>query len=94
VLARIRIQSEQELAEMAEQRRKAAELQYRHAQASALAQQQAAVAGAGRVVPAAGPVSRPAAVEPFVRNARKVGRNEPCPCGSGRKFKQCHGKLA
>ncbi len=31
---------------------------------------------------------------PFVREDRKVGRNEPCPCGSGKKFKQCHGKLA
>ncbi|MGB5332176.1 MAG: YchJ family metal-binding protein, partial [Woeseiaceae bacterium] len=28
-----------------------------------------------------------------VRGAPKVGRNEPCPCGSGKKFKQCHGKL-
>jgi preprotein translocase subunit SecA len=32
--------------------------------------------------------------EPFVRDGRKVGRNEPCPCGSGKKYKQCHGKLA
>ena len=31
--------------------------------------------------------------QPFVRDGRKVGRNEPCPCGSGKKFKQCHGKL-
>ncbi len=30
-------------------------------------------------------------VEPVQRDAPKVGRNEPCPCGSGRKFKQCHG---
>ena len=30
---------------------------------------------------------------PFVREGRKVGRNEPCPCGSGKKYKQCHGKL-
>ncbi len=30
---------------------------------------------------------------PFVRGERKVGRNEPCPCGSGRKYKQCHGRL-
>jgi len=30
---------------------------------------------------------------PFVRGERKVGRNEPCPCGSGRKFKHCHGAL-
>lgn len=31
--------------------------------------------------------------ETFVRNQPKVGRNEPCPCGSGRKFKQCHGAV-
>jgi uncharacterized protein YecA (UPF0149 family) len=28
----------------------------------------------------------------FRRDAGKVGRNDPCPCGSGRKFKQCHGR--
>jgi preprotein translocase subunit SecA len=32
--------------------------------------------------------------QPVVRDMPKVGRNEPCPCGSGKKFKQCHGKLA
>ena len=31
---------------------------------------------------------------PFIRRERKVGRNEPCPCGSGKKYKACHGKLA
>ena len=31
--------------------------------------------------------------KPFVRPDRKIGRNEPCPCGSGKKYKQCHGKL-
>ncbi|MCG8324427.1 MAG: SEC-C domain-containing protein, partial [Thiotrichales bacterium] len=31
---------------------------------------------------------------PYVRQQRKIGRNEPCPCGSGKKYKQCHGKLA
>jgi len=30
---------------------------------------------------------------PFVRTNRRVGRNESCPCGSGEKFKRCHGKL-
>ncbi len=30
----------------------------------------------------------------FVRQQPKVGRNEPCPCGSGKKYKQCHGKLS
>ena len=86
LLARVRIQSEQELAEMAEQRRRADAIQYKHAQASALGGS------------AAQPV-RPqgeAAADPigtFVRSGRKVGRNEACPCGSGKKYKQCHGKL-
>ncbi len=31
--------------------------------------------------------------KPFVRNEQKVGRNDPCPCGSGKKYKQCHGRL-
>jgi preprotein translocase subunit SecA len=31
---------------------------------------------------------------PFVRAGQKVGRNDPCPCGSGRKYKHCHGRLA
>jgi len=35
----------------------------------------------------------PAQVETYVREGKKVGRNEPCPCGSGKKYKQCHGKL-
>jgi preprotein translocase subunit SecA len=33
------------------------------------------------------------AQQPYVRKERKIGRNEPCWCGSGKKFKQCHGKL-
>ena len=33
------------------------------------------------------------AVQPFVRQGQKIGRNDPCPCGSGKKYKQCHGKL-
>ncbi len=36
----------------------------------------------------------PEALKPFKREVEKVGRNEPCPCGSGKKYKQCHGKLA
>jgi preprotein translocase subunit SecA len=33
------------------------------------------------------------ATAPFVRGGEKVGRNEPCPCGSGKKYKQCHGRI-
>jgi len=33
------------------------------------------------------------AAPPFVRGGEKVGRNDPCPCGSGKKYKHCHGRL-
>jgi len=42
---------------------------------------------------AAGQAQDDAQPQPFVRKERKIGRNEPCYCGSGKKFKQCHGKL-
>jgi preprotein translocase subunit SecA len=41
----------------------------------------------------AGPPADGPAAAPFVRQMPKVGRNEPCPCGSGRKYKHCHGAL-
>ncbi|RMH15495.1 MAG: preprotein translocase subunit SecA, partial [Gammaproteobacteria bacterium] len=31
--------------------------------------------------------------QPYVRKQKKVGRNQPCPCGSGKKYKHCHGRL-
>jgi preprotein translocase subunit SecA len=39
-------------------------------------------------------VATAAKPQPFVRQGGKVGRNDPCPCGSGKKYKQCHGRLA
>ena len=52
-------------------------------------------AGAGALAGAAAVPAprRRAASAPFVRGERKVGRNEPCPCGSGKKYKHCHGLL-
>jgi len=44
--------------------------------------------------PFAGPAVGPESAAPVVRDGRKVGRNEPCPCGSGKKYKHCHGQLA
>ena len=35
-----------------------------------------------------------ARANPLAMDGQRVGRNDPCPCGSGKKFKQCHGKLA
>ena len=89
ILSRIRIQGEQDLDDTAERQRAAKAMQFRHAQASALgdSRPQGEAPAEGRRPGAASPVA------PFVRESRKVGRNEPCPCGSGKKFKQCHGKL-
>jgi len=81
-LARVRIRSEEDVDAVEQRRRREAPMQFQHAQASAMA------GGAGG---AAG--DQGASPEPFVREGRKVGRNEPCPCGSGKKYKQCHGKL-
>ena len=39
-------------------------------------------------------ISEPATNEPLLRDGAKVGRNDPCPCGSGKKYKQCHGILS
>ena len=83
-LCRIRIQGEEDLAEMARRRQAEEAMKFQHAEASALGQQPAKQGDQAAAAPA--PL-------PFVREGRKVGRNEPCPCGSGKKFKQCHGKL-
>ena len=85
VLAKVQVRTEQDVAAMEEQRRRARAMQFQHAEAPSAtaevpAQPQAAPAGAQ-------------AAAPFVREDRKVGRNEPCPCGSGLKYKQCHGRL-
>jgi preprotein translocase subunit SecA len=89
-------------AEVEEAERKAEEaaralknLQYQHADFSPGVGDDAAeqIAGGEPVAIGASAAAGPAA-EPFVRSSQKVGRNDPCPCGSGKKFKQCHGRLA
>ena len=86
ILSRIRIQSEEDLNEIAERKQSVESMKFQHAEASALGASPATQGGQSAVP------TQPA-VLPFVRDGRKVGRNEPCPCGSGKKFKQCHGKL-
>jgi hypothetical protein len=44
-----------------------------------------------RTVPEASRTGAVAAADTFVREGEKVGRNDPCPCGSGKKYKKCHG---
>jgi preprotein translocase subunit SecA len=80
VLSRLQLRSEAEIAaqERARQERLQREMQYQHAQPTS---------AIGSTSP------EPVAPTPVVEEP-KVGRNEPCPCGSGKKYKQCHGNLA
>jgi preprotein translocase subunit SecA len=93
LLARVRIRNEEEVAAMeaAERQRLAAQerkMQFQHPETGGYgtedeAAQAQALAAEGQGVLAG----------TFTRDEPKVGRNDPCPCGSGKKFKQCHGKL-
>ena len=99
-LSRMQIRSPEELAPAPPREH---DFQFKHESFNGLnAPQEPAVAGAGGQRPQAAGRSQglsageqqPAEHQPYVRNERKVGRNEPCPCGSGKKYKQCHGKVA
>lgn len=86
VLWRIQVRAPEEVEAMEQQQRAPVEMEFQHAGASALTSDDLS----GDAPP---PAQDPDAEQPFVRDGRKVGRNEPCPCGSGKKYKQCCGKL-
>ena len=82
-LSHVQVQRPDEAALIEQRRREEAEkekLAFEHAQASAVAEEKAEP-------------ETDAAAQPFTRQQPKVGRNEPCPCGSGKKYKQCCGAL-
>jgi preprotein translocase subunit SecA len=89
VLARVRIRSEEEIQQLeAEERQRqqaaAQRMQFQHPSSGGYsADEEAAEVEAARQ-----------GGRPVVRDMPKVGRNEPCPCGSGKKYKHCHGQLA
>jgi preprotein translocase subunit SecA len=82
VLSKVQVQAQSDVDEM-EQRRRDEEAKieraYQHASAEALGNEDAQQAKAPKTV---------------IREGEKIGRNDPCPCGSGQKYKQCHGKLS
>lgn len=83
ILSKVRVQQQEEVERMEVQRRAQAEEAARRAQAQhATAENQLADGEESEE-----------GHQPVVREERKVGRNEPCPCGSGKKYKQCHGKI-
>ena len=103
LLSRLQVRSDAEIEREEQQRqaRLARMMQFQHAAPPPVA------LDTDPAVAAAGPLSAPnqgtaagmdvpatAAMTPFQRAERKVGRNEPCPCGSGKKYKHCHGQIA
>ncbi len=79
VLSKVQVRAEEDVEAVEEQRRAPIPMQYQHAEVSALGEDMAETGEESK---------------PFVREGRKVGRNEPCPCGSGKKYKHCHGQMA
>lgn len=82
-LSKFEVRVEQDIEQM-QARRQALnpmQMEYKHAELGALQESDVAVREEEGVR------------QPFERSEPKVGRNDPCPCGSGKKFKQCHGKL-
>ena len=98
-LSKIEVRTQEQIDQEEEQRRERLmrALQAQHAQAQSVLDAQAAApappAESEASAAAAGAAAAGAEADTFVRHERKVGRNEPCPCGSGRKFKNCHGSL-
>ncbi len=83
MLAKVQVRTQEDVQVAEEQHRRIRAMQFQHAEAPS--------ATTGEV---AGEAPPPPPVATFVREGRKVGRNEPCPCGSGLKYKQCHGQLS
>jgi len=96
ILMNVRIQSEEEAARAAEAIEERAEhvtnVRYTHPNDDGSVSEEAAAAIARAAIATAAASSGPSLGG--VATVPKVGRNEPCPCGSGKKYKQCHGKLA
>ena len=87
LLSRVQIKPSENVEQIAQQdSRPAPKMQFIHPSSSSFDE--------NAMSPSGTTPSPAAAPKPFVRESRKVGRNEPCPCGSGRKYKVCHGKAA
>ncbi len=85
ILSRVQVRSEEDVTAVESQRRDTSGMKFEHAQASSASASGATAQGQ--------PAQQAEPAVPFVREQPKVGRNAPCPCGSGKKYKQCHGRL-
>jgi preprotein translocase subunit SecA len=91
LLARVRIRSEEEVAALEAQERQQMEAQLRQAQ---FQHQDVGGYSADEEAEQLALGANPKQVAQVTREAPKVGRNDPCPCGSGKKYKHCHGQLS
>ena len=83
ILSKVQVNQEEDVQAIDEQRHAPQEMHFEHAEVNAISDSE----------PEANEANEANVQQPFVRGDKKVGRNEPCPCGSGKKYKQCHGKL-
>jgi preprotein translocase subunit SecA len=90
ILMTVRIRSTDEL-QAVEEHEAPRNVQYQHADFDGSGAEEAAAAAAGAGTAAQANAAQ--APQPFVRGGQKIGRNDPCPCGSGKKYKVCHGRL-
>jgi preprotein translocase subunit SecA len=82
ITSTVQVRTEQDVQAVEEQHPEVSNVQYRHADF------EEALAGTDQ------PEGEAAHAQPYTRDMPKVGRNDPCPCGSGKKYKHCHGKLS
>jgi preprotein translocase subunit SecA len=95
LLCKVQIRAEADVAALEEARRRPRQMQFQHESApNAVAGPVPAGAPGPEGRPLQGAAPMPARPVTVVREQPKVGRNEPCPCGSGKKYKHCHGRLA
>ena len=95
ILCRVQIKAEEDVQKVEEQRRSTAPMQFKHDEVSAIESSVTGSAVGQQAASMSGQDQRAAAAAaPFVRDGKKVGRNDPCPCGSGKKYKQCHGMVS
>ncbi|WP_163832599.1 preprotein translocase subunit SecA [Spartinivicinus ruber] len=85
ILSHVQVRQDDNTEEVERQRREALarQMEFQHAEAASMTGE----------TPSAEDTEQQTTNAPFIRQERKVGRNEPCPCGSGKKYKQCHGKI-
>jgi preprotein translocase subunit SecA len=90
ILSKVKIQSNEQVEQLdANENPQVENVNYQHADAAGAGMQQPQ----GESESVEGEAAEAQVAQPFHRGERKVGRNEPCHCGSGKKYKQCHGKL-